>query len=218
MEEISKIKSIITKINNKCDKEKTSLSHILNNLNISTIDFLNIIGLKQTINKELLPYLENLFNSADTRISFNASMKTIEEIEIYSSNLNITFHFFKNQYYLNIINRKKDNLYEYININSLIEKNNIFINYELDLRIELKKKQSKVMTRKFPIKHMNIKVKYINEEKEGTYSFTINDDMMFNDLEYVLKLLNTANFIKAYIILNKYPCQIKIVESAKEIV
>lgn len=45
MKEVSKIKSIITRINKKCDKENTSLSDVLKKMNISNNRFLELLGL-----------------------------------------------------------------------------------------------------------------------------------------------------------------------------
>ena len=59
---------------------------------------------------------------------------------------------------------------------------------------------------------MKIKVTYNN----GSYEFIINEDMLQNDLDYILKLLNSGNFAGAYVILNKYPCSIKIIDDDKK--
>ena len=40
--------------------------------------------------------------------------------------------------------------------------------------------------------------------------------MLQNDLDYILKLLNSGNYAGAYVILNKYPCCIKIIDDDKK--
>ena len=37
-----------------------------------------------------------------------------------------------------------------------------------------------------------------------------------DDLDYILKLLNSGNYAGAYVILNKYPCCIKIIDDDKK--
>lgn len=64
---------------------------------------------------------------------------------------------------------------------------------------------------------MNLKVSYKTNEKTGSYEFTINNDMLLNDLDYIMKCLISGNFVKTYLILDKYPCTFKIIDSAKEI-
>ena len=59
---------------------------------------------------------------------------------------------------------------------------------------------------------MKIKVTYNN----GSYEFIINEDMLQNDLDYILKLLNSGNYAGAYVILIKYPCCIKIIDDDKK--
>ena len=114
MEDIKKIKTIISKINRKCDKEHISLYDVLNKLNISIFKFLEAIGFKFEFNENLNNSLLELFSAVDTRINFNPAMENLDsdEIEIYSSNLNMIFHFNNKMYAVN--KNKKNILNEYI--------------------------------------------------------------------------------------------------------
>ena len=60
MKELSKIKSIMTRINRKCDKENTSLSNVLKNMNVSNNKFLEI----EKIIKQTQPELFKIANDA----------------------------------------------------------------------------------------------------------------------------------------------------------
>ena len=87
MEDIRKVKTIISRINRKCDKESISLSDALNKLGITPINYLEIIGLNNNIvNDNILKEIERLFSLSDTRIIINPSMESLEhdEVEIYS--------------------------------------------------------------------------------------------------------------------------------------
>ena len=108
---------------------------------------------------------------------------------------------------------KEEQLEEiYYEEESTINANNILVSYKLETTIELKKTKTRIITRKYPLKHMKIKVTYNN----GSYEFIINEDMLQNDLDYILKLLNSGNYAGAYVILNKYPCCIKIIDDDKK--
>ena len=63
MEDIKKIKTIISKINRKCDKENISLYDVLNKLNISIQKFLEAIGFKFEFNENLNNSLSSFWNS-----------------------------------------------------------------------------------------------------------------------------------------------------------
>ena len=215
MEDIKKIKTIISKINRKCDKEHISLYDVLKKLNISIPKFLEAIGFKFEFNENLNNSLLELFSAVDTRINFNPAMENLDsdEIEIYSSNLNMIFHFNNKMYAVNKNKKNILNEYIYYEEESAINANNILVSYKLETTIELKKTKTRIITRKYPLKHMKIKVTYNN----GSYEFIINEDMLQNDLDYILKLLNSGNYAGAYVILNKYPCCIKIIDDDKKI-
>ena len=100
MEDIIKIKTIISRINRKCDKESISLSVALNKLGITFLNYLEILGLNTSIiNDNILKEIEKLFFLIDTRIIINPSMESLEhdEVEIYSKETPIVVHFLKNK-------------------------------------------------------------------------------------------------------------------------
>lgn len=91
------------------------------------------------------------------------------------------------------------------------------IHYELKVTVDKGLEKPGFINRKSAIKHMNLKVSYKTNEKTGSYEFTINNDMLLNDLDYIMKCLISGNFVKTYLILDKYPCTFKIIDPAKEI-
>lgn len=219
MKELSKIKSIMTRINRKCDKENTSLSNVLKNMNISNTKFLEILGLNpHFLDANLENLIRNLFDTIDTRIDFDPNMDLVNcDIGFYSKNLNTDLHF--SQKRLSIINVKchKDDDFVYKDeVGDLVFTNHT-IHYELKVTVDKGLEKPGFINRKSAIKHMNLKVSYKTNEKTGSYEFTINNDMLLNDLNYIMKCLISGNFVKTYLILDKYPCTFKIIDPAKEI-
>ena len=217
MKELSKIKSIMTRINRKCDKENTSLSNVLKNMNISNTKFLEILGLNpHFLDANLENLIRNLFDTIDTRIDFDPNMDLVNcDIGFYSKNLNTDLHF--SQKRLSIINVKSHEDDDFVykdEVGDLVFTNHT-IHYELKVTVD--KGLEKPGFRKSAIKHMNLKVSYKTNEKTGSYEFTINNDMLLNDLDYIMKCLISGNFVKTYLILDKYPCTFKIIDPAKEI-
>lgn len=219
MKELSKIKSIMTRINRKCDKENTSLSNILKNMNISNTKFLEILGLNpHFLDANLENLIRNLFDTIDTRIDFDPNMDLVNcDIGFYSKNLNTDLHF--SQKRLSIINVKSHEDDDFVykdEVGDLVFTNQT-IHYELKVTVDKGIEKPGFINRKSAIKHMNLKVSYKTNEKTGSYEFTINNDMLLNDLDYIMKCLISGNFVKTYLILDKYPCTFKIIDSAKEI-
>lgn len=219
MKELSKIKSIMTRINRKCDKENTSLSNVLKNMNISNTKFLEILGLNpHFLDANLENLIRNLFDTIDTRIDFDPNMDLVNcEIGFYSKNLNTDLHF--SQKKLSIINDKSHEDADFVykdEVGDLVFTNHT-IHYELKITVDKGLEKPGFINRKSAIKHMNLKVSYKTNEKTGSYEFTINNDMLLNDLDYIMKCLISGNFVKTYLILDKYPCTFKIIDPAKEI-
>lgn len=219
MKELSKIKSIMTRINRKCDKENTSLSNVLKNMNISNAKFLEILGLNpHFLDADLENLIRNLFDTIDTRIDFDPNMDLVNcDIGFYSKNLNTDLHF--SQKRLSIINIKSHEDADFVykdEVGDLVFTNHT-IHYELKVTVDKGIEKPGFINRKSAIKHMNLKVSYKTNEKTGSYEFTINNDMLLNDLDYIMKCLISGNFVKTYVILDKYPCTFKIIDPAKEI-
>lgn len=220
MKDINKIKNTIAKLNCKCEKDHISLLSVLESMDISTLKFLTALGLDTNLlNEELNNYLIILFNNLDTRISINPNMEDVgqEDIEIYSNNINTIFHFTKNRLTYNQSKKRKDDLFIYLEEESIINDGTNQIRYYLETTTEKEKTKTRILTQKYPLKHMKIKVDYQTLEKSGAYEFTINDDMLHSDLVYILKCLNNGNFIQGFSILDRYPCGIKIIDEAKQI-
>lgn len=219
MKELSKIKSIMTRIDRKCDKENTSLSNVLKNMNISNTKFLEILGLNpHFLDANLENLIRNLFDTIDTRIDFDPNMDLVNcDIGFYSKNLNTDLHF--SQKRLSIINVKSHEDADFVykdEVGDLVFTNHT-IHYELKVTVDKGLEKPGFINRKSAIKHMNLKVSYKTNEKTGSYEFTINNDMLLNDLDYIMTCLISGNFVKTYLILDKYPCTFKIIDSAKEI-
>ena len=141
MEDIRKVKTIISRINRKCDKESISLSDALNKLGITPINYLEIIGLNNNIvNDNILKEIERLFSLSDTRIIINPSMESLEhdEVEIYSKETPIVVHFLKNKISLDNyeVFEDEENIYEKRMTNICKDKEEI--SYELNITINNK--------------------------------------------------------------------------------
>lgn len=214
MEDIRKVKTIISRINRKCDKESISLSDALNKLGITPLNYLEIIGLNiNIVNDNILKEIERLFSLSDTRIIINPSMESLEhdEIEIYSKEIPAVVHFLKNKISLDNYEESEDaeNIYEKRMTNTCKGKEEI--SYELNITINKDAKNTRLISEKYPLEHMWIKVIYKNESLERSYEFTINHDMLKSDLNYILRLLSNFKFIETFAILNRYPTGIKII-------
>lgn len=214
MEDIRKVKTIISRINRKCDKESISLSDALNKLGITPINYLEIIGLNNNIvNDNILKEIERLFSLSDTRIIINPSMESLEhdEVEIYSKETPIVVHFLKNKISLDNyeVFEDEENIYEKRMTNICKDKEEI--SYELNITINKDDKKTRLISEKYPLKHMWIKVTYKSKNINRIYEFTINHDMLKSDLNYIIRLLSNFNYIETFAILNRYPTSMKII-------
>ena len=214
MEDIRKVKTIISRINRKCDKESISLSDALNKLGITILNYLEIIGLDiNIINNNLLKEIEKLFSAEDTRIIINPNMESLDhdEIEIYSKSNPITVHFLKTKITLNSYTKKEDEISIYEEEYTNICRENEEISYELNTTIDKNDLKERIISEKYQLRHMNIKVSYKNKTIDKSYEFTINHDLLKSDLNYIIMLLHNFDFLGAYAILNRYPASIKII-------
>lgn len=154
MEDIRKIKTIISRINRKCDKESISLSVALNKLGITPINYLEIIGLNNNIvNDNILKEIERLFSLSDTRIIINPSMESLEhdEVEIYSKETPIVVHFLKNKISLDNyeVFEDEENIYEKRMTNICKDKEEI--SYELNITINKDDKKTRLISENIPL-------------------------------------------------------------------
>lgn len=221
MEEVRKIKTIISRINRKCDKESISLSDALNNLGITILNYLEIIGLDvNLLSDDILKEIEDLFMLPDTRIVVSPNMEDLEndEIEIVSKSSKTTVHFKTNKISVNSFARKEDEEFIYEEENTSILKNKEKIKYTLQVTINKNDLKTRIISEKYPLSHMNIKVTYMKENISKNFEFTINHDMLKSDLNYIIRLLSNFKFVEAFAILNRYPASIKIIGKNNELV
>lgn len=214
MEDIRKVKTIISRINRKCDKESISLSDALNKLGITILNYLEIIGLDTSIiTNDLLKEIQYLFSLNDTRIIISPSMESLEhdEIEIYSKEAPIVIHFLKNRISLNNyeISEDEENVYESSCTRIYQDKERIM--YELNVTINKGDRKKSFISEKYSLKHLWIKVTYNDEKIDRSYEFTINHDMLKSDFNYIIRLLSNFKYLEAFAILNRYPATIKII-------
>lgn len=218
MEDIKKVKTLITRINRKCDKEGISLSNALASLGINSVNYLEIIGLNSSlINDYFKKEIDALFSLEDTRIVISPSMNSLDndEIEIYSKKSFKVVHFLKNKITLDdyVTSSNEESTYE--NIFTYIRKEDEEISYKLDVTTNKDDLKTRIISEKYPLEHMYIKVDYKDKTLSKSYEFTINKDMLKSDLNFIIRVLSNFGFLDAYFILSRYPSSIKIVgESA----
>mgnify|MGYP004508208181 FL=1 len=219
MEDIIKVKSIINKINRKCSRDDICLSDALKRLEITTLNYLEIIGLDlRLLTSDITKEIEDLFLLKDTRIIVSPNMESLEtdEIEIYSKVSPTVVHFSKDKITVDHYIKTEDENNVYEDEYTIISKNDEQIIYNLTKITNKEDLKRRILSQKYPIKHMNIKVKYQNDTMEKSYEFTINHDMLKNDLNHIERLLNNFKFLEAYMILNRYPASIKIIGDNKQ--
>ena len=219
MEDIIKVKSIINKINRKCSRDDICLSDALKRLEITTLNYLEIIGLDlRLLTSDITKEIEDLFLLKDTRIIVSPNMESLEtdEIEIYSKVSPTVVHFSKDKITVDHYIKTEDENNVYEDEYTIISKNDEQIIYNLTKITNKEDLKRRILSQKYSIKHMNVKVKYQNDTMEKSYEFTINHDMLKNDLNHIERLLNNFKFLEAYMILNRYPASIKIIGDNKQ--
>lgn len=219
MEDIRKIRTIITRINMKCDKESISLSDALNKLGITILNYLEIIGMDvKILNENTLKEIENLFSLKDTKVIASPNMKDIDtdEIEIFSKSYPCSIHYQKNKITLNGYNKKEneENIYEDSIVT--ISKKDEEISFNLSTITDKSVLKNRILTEKYLLKHMRLIVTYKQNKQKSSYEFIINNDMLKSDLNYLLRLLMNFKFVESYAILKKYPASIKIISDNEE--
>lgn len=218
MEDIRKVKTIINRLNRVCDNENKSISEVLNDWQIETITFLSMIGLDNNlINDFIKDIIDNLLKLTDTRISFNPSIKNLkaDEIEVYSSSINTGLYFLDGKVKVSStkMSETEEKVYEDSNFYGIrlneqgIEK----IHFEISKSINKVDLKNRVITQKYPLKHVWIGINYESLGIESSFEVTINDEMLASDLRYIEKMLYSFRFEAVKEILLKYPAAIKII-------
>jgi len=221
MEDIRKVKTIINRLNRVCDNENKSISEVLNDWQIETITFLSMIGLDNNlINDFIKDIIDNLLKLTDTRISFNPSIKNLkaDEIEVYSSSINTGLYFLDGKVKVSStkMSETEEKVYEDSNFYGIrlneqgIEK----IHFEISKSINKVDLKNRVITQKYPLKHVWIGINYESLGIESSFEVTINDEMLASDLRYIEKMLYSFRFEAVKEILLKYPAAIKIIEDS----
>lgn len=220
MENNRKIKTIITRINHICDIENKSLSKSLEKYNLTPEKYLKLIGLTIDIDKDSKTFINKLMSDLTTRLYFNPNMESLENdsIEISSKTKNQSIIFTNNE--LRIYEEKvsEDDTLYYEETNVKIISKDTNTSYTLNKVIEKKELETRIISKKYYIKHMHIKVAFKINGFSNAFEFTINNDMLASDLDYALRLLNNQKIKEAYIIFKKYPSDIKIIDESHNLV
>lgn len=220
MENNRKIKTIITRINHICDNENKSLSKSLEKYNLTPEKYLKLIGLTIDIDEDSKTIINKLMSDLTTRLYFNPNMESLENdsIEISSKTNNQSIIFTNNE--LRIYEEKvtEDDTLYYEETNVKIISKDTNTSYTLNKVIEKKELETRIISKKYYIKHMHIKVAFKINGCSNTFEFTINNDMLASDLDYALRLLNNQKIKEAYIIFKKYPSDIKIIDESHNLV
>ena len=220
MENNRKIKTIITRINHICDIENKSLSKSLEKYNLTPEKYLKLIGLTIDIDEDSKTFINKLMSDLTTRLYFNPNMESLENdsIEISSKTNNQSIIFTNNE--LRIYEEKvsEDDTFYYEETNVKIISKDTNTSYTLNKVIEKKELETRIISKKYYIKHMHIKVAFKINGFSNAFEFTINNDMLASDLDYALRLLNNQKIKEAYIIFKKYPSDIKIIDESHNLV
>lgn len=223
---IEKVKKILNHVNSQCDKLNISIWEFINSNNYEINEFLKLIG----INLEELDDLDykvliQILKDISTRFDFNSYMIDFsrDDIHIYSKNLGISISY--SLYEFNIIWNKddKDINYTYYNLEFKGHKKSFqkksIIHFSSEVIID-NEEVTKIITRKYRVKRVIIKIIYQEEISrklvEKKFQITINNDMMFNDLQNIYRILYAYNFDLAKAILYFYPADVKIVSDQVE--
>ncbi len=220
MENNRKIKTIITRINHICDIENKSISKSLEKYNLTPEKYLKLIGLTIDIDEDSKTFINKLMSDLTTRLYFNPNMESLENdsIEISSKTNNQSIIFTNNE--LRIYEEKvsEDDTLYYEETNVKIISKDTNTSYTLNKVIEKKELETRIISKKYYIKHMHIKVAFKINGFSNDFEFTINNDMLASDLDYALRLLNNQKIKEAYIIFKKYPSDIKIIDESHNLV
>lgn len=220
MENSRKIKTIITRINHICDIENKSLSKSLEKYNLTPEKYLKLIGLTIDIDEDSKTIINKLMSDLTARLYFNPNMESLENdsIEISSKTNNQSIIFTNNE--LRIYEEKvsEDDTLYYEETNVKIISKDTNTSYTLNKVIEKKELETRIISKKYYIKHMHIKVAFKINGYSNAFEFTINNDMLASDLDYALRLLNNQKIKEAYIIFKKYPSDIKIIDESHNLV
>lgn len=223
---IEKVKKILKHVNSQCDKFNISIWEFINSNNYEINEFLKLIG----INLEELDDLDykvliQILKDISTRFDFNSYMIDFsrDDIHIYSKNLGISISY--SLYEFNIVWNKddKDINYTYYNLEFKGHKKSFqkksIIHFSSEVIID-NEEVTRIITQKYRVKRVIIKIIYQEEISrklvEKKFQITINNDMMFNDLQNIYRILYAYNFDLAKAILYFYPADVKIVSDQFE--
>lgn len=224
MKSINSIKSNITRLNNRCNTKGISIFACLQELGISITQFCHLIGLDTTllnalVEEELLVVLK----SPDTRIFYNPGMTSLEhdEISIYSKELKVSIGFLRDKLKRIWDETVLDGNFSYYNseffgIRTLDGKLDT-IHFACKSIIDNALANQKFLSQKFPLEHLNLKIKSTKEEADGkiltedNLEVTINHAMLNSDLYNIFRILYHFNFPLASTILKLYPASLKII-------
>lgn len=223
---IEKVKKIFKHVNSQCDKLNISIWEFINSNNYEINEFLKLIG----INLEELDDLDykvliQILKDISTRFDFNSYMNDFsrDDIHIYSKNLGISISY--SLYEFNIVWNKddKDINYTYYNLEFKGHKKSFqkksIIHFSSEVIID-NEEVTRIITQKYRVKRVIIKIIYQEEISrklvEKKFQITINNDMMFNDLQNIYRILYAYNFDLAKAILYFYPADVKIVSDQVE--
>ena len=100
MKSINNVKNFITRLNNLCAQNNTTIFTCLNALNMSFEEFCDTLGIDASLlDSNTTEVLLSLLKDPSTKISYNHGMISLEqtEISIYSKTSNINFGYLKDK-------------------------------------------------------------------------------------------------------------------------
>lgn len=212
MKDINKIKMLVNKLNQICDKSSISILDVLNKKELLPIDFFSMLGIDKTLlDESTLNTLKILLEALDTRIIIDSSSNVIE---IYSKSLQIDAEFSDDKLTIIYSNEKEDeeNIWNEEEFKA-IRLNDGFreeIHFELETKTLKSNLKTRMITQKYYLAHVALKGEYKNKDEALSFGITLNNDMLASDLNYLKRLLYNFNLLQAKNILSNYPACIKI--------
>ena len=219
----------ITKINTECNSQGISIFEYLTNNNITWEDFCISIGLDITLLNDIAgQVLDALLKDKETRLYFTPNKNSLdhEEISIYSPNLKINFGFRKDIIKINWDKNTKESNYQRVTneFMGVQRENNTLttLHFSGDMVIDLNQATKHILTTKYPLEQIELKIKYTKEQSDGTilvdeaFQVTIDHDMLYSTLENIYQLLYNFNYPLAVGVLKLYPSTSKIISDKTE--
>ena len=229
MKSINNVKNFITRLNNLCVQNNTTIFTCLNALNMSFEEFCDILGIDASLlYSNTTEVLLSLLKDPSTKISYNHGMTSLEqtEISIYSKTSNINFGYLKDKIKITWDRSYTKDGKEYYQMEFLAtqkeEESLKTIHFSSDVIFNLKEANDHNLSLNFPLKHVNLKINYItsslNHEPINNQDFqiTINQDMLYSDLQNIYRMLYNFNYPLALSVLKLYPSSMKIIGTSSE--